>query len=100
MYNRLIRFINQNKLLNKCQFGLRSQHSTNLSLIYLVDKITKAIDEKEIVLGVFLDFSIAFDTINHRILFSKLNHYGIRGVALDWIKMIPTYFYKVKTVRI
>ena len=54
--------------------------------MYLVDKISKAIDEKEIVLGVFLDFSKAFDTINHKILFSKLNHYGIRGVALDWIQ--------------
>ena len=56
------------------------------ALIYLVDKIAKAIDEKEIVLGVFSDFSKAFDTINHKILFSKLNHYGIRGVALDWIQ--------------
>ena len=83
MYNRLISFINQHKLLNKFQFGFRS---TNLALIYLVDKIAKAIDEKEIVLGVFLDFSKAFDTINHTILFSKLNHYGIRGVTLGWIQ--------------
>ena len=86
MYNRLISFINQHKLLNKFQFGFRSQRSTNIALIYLVDKIAKAIDEKEIVLGVFLDFSKAFDTINHKKLFSKLNHYGIRGVALDWIQ--------------
>ena len=48
-------------------------------------KIAKAIDEKEIVLDVFLDFSKAFDTINHKIVFSKLNRYGIRGVPLDWI---------------
>ena len=86
MYNRLIRFINQHKLLNKFQFGFRSQHSTNLALIYLVDKIAKAIDEKEIVLAVFSDFSKAFDTINRNILFFKLNYYGIRGVALDWIQ--------------
>ena len=86
MYNRLISFINQQKLLNKFQFGFRSQHSTNLALIYLVDKIAKAIDDKEIVLGVFLDFSEDFDTINHKIVFSKLKHYGIRGVALDWIQ--------------
>ena len=86
MYNRLISFINQHKLLNKFQFGFRSQHSTKIALIYLVHKIAKAIDEKEIVLGVFLDFSKAFDTINHTILFSKLNHHGIRGVTLDWIQ--------------
>ena len=46
MYNRLISFINQHKLLNKFQFSFRSQQSTNLALIYLVDKIAKATDEK------------------------------------------------------
>ena len=86
MYSRLIRFVNQHKLLNKYQFGFRSQHSTNLALRYLAEKIAKAIDEKEIVLDVFLDFSKAFDAINHKIFLHKLNHYGIRGVALDWIE--------------
>ena len=85
MYNRLISFINKHKLLNKFQFGFRSKHSTKVALIYLIDNISKAINEKEIVIGVFLDFSKACDTINHNILFSKLNHYGIRGVALDWL---------------
>ena len=46
MYNRLISFINQHKLLNKSQFGFRYQNSKNLALIYLVCQIAKAIDEK------------------------------------------------------
>ena len=46
MYNRLINCINQHKLLNKFQFGFRSEYSTNLALIYRVDKIAKAIDER------------------------------------------------------
>ena len=46
MYNRLISFTNQHKLLNKFYFGFRSQHSTNLALIYRADKIAKAINEK------------------------------------------------------
>ena len=37
-------------------------------------------------MGVFLDISEAFDTLNHQILFAKLEHYGIRDVALQWFK--------------
>ena len=51
-----------------------------------MDKLTKALDNGELVLGVFLDFSKAFDTVNHVILLQKLNHYGIRGCALKWLE--------------
>ena len=52
----------------------------------VVDKLSEAIDKSNISIGVFLDLSKAFDTIKHDILLNKLNHYGIRGTALEWFR--------------
>ena len=49
-----------------------------------------ALDSDEFACGVSLDFQKAFDTVNHKKLISKLNHYGIRGIALDWFKSFLT----------
>ncbi len=45
-----------------------------------------AIEEKKFTIGIFLDLSKAFDTIGHSILPNKLEHNGIRGRALEWVK--------------
>ena len=84
-YNQLFSFITINNILYNYQFGFRPSHSTNLALTLLTDKITEAIDNKKIMAGVFLDFSKAFETVNHNILLNKLRHYGIQNSALDWI---------------
>ena len=72
MYNRLLAFVNKNKILYSNQFGFRVGHSPDLALMCLVDKISDALEEGKFVLGLFLDFSKAFDTVNHKILFEKL----------------------------
>ena len=52
----------------------------------MCDKISSAIDRREHAIGVLLDLSKAFDTVNHRILVEKLEYYGIRGLVLDLVK--------------
>ena len=82
VYNRLIVYITNNKLLYEYQFGFQKGKSTHLALILLVDKITEALDRGEGVIGIFLDFSKAFDTVDHNILKIKLEKYGIKDIAL------------------
>ena len=84
VYNRLTNFINTNEILYKHQFGFRPNHSTNIAHITLIDRIMKLLDNGDVVLGVFLDFSKAFDTVNHDILLRKLYRYGIRGIPHQW----------------
>ena len=86
MYNRLYSFIIKHDVLYKYQFGFRKGHSTNMALIVLVDKIMSALDNGDFVLGVFIDLSKAFDTVNHNILLDKLYKYGFRGICHDWLK--------------
>ena len=86
MYKRLTKFIDKYKLLYKLQFGFREQHSTYMPLILLMDKVTEALDNGNFVIGIFLDFRKAFDTVDHDILLDKLYRYGIRGIAHSWFK--------------
>ena len=86
MYNRLFSFITHNKLLYPLQHGFQPGHSTSMSLLDIQDQISKAIDNNKFSIGIFLDLAKAFDTVDHKILIAKLEHYGVRNIALDWFK--------------
>ena len=86
VYNRILSYLNDFHILCDNQYGFRKNHSTTHALIDLYDKISSALDRKEHAVGVFSDLSKAFDTVNHEIPFDKLYHYGICGLALDWVK--------------
>ena len=81
-YNRLLRFLNAFKILSDNQFGFRKHHSTAYTLACLLDKISSAIENKNYTVGIFIDLSKAFETVDHHILTSKHEHYGVRGTAL------------------
>ena len=91
MYNRLTSFIQKHDILYSKQFGFRKNHLTETAIIELVTKLTDAIDKNKFTAGKFLDLSKAFDTVNHLIIITKLQHYGIRGVALEWFKNYLTH---------
>ena len=59
--------------------------STSLALLELSEEITSALDKKKSTIGVFIDLKKTFDTIDHTLLFAKLRHCGVRGVAHDWL---------------
>ena len=86
MYERLLDFLNEHKILFQYQFGFRKNHSTLLALTVLIDKLIKSTENGDLVVGIFLDFSKASDIVDHSILLNKLHHYGIRGSALDWFR--------------
>ena len=85
IYTRVINYLNDFNVLYD-QYGIRKNRSPSLTLIDLCDRISSAFDRREHAIGVFLDLSKAFDTVNNVILFNKLEHYGIRGLSPEWVK--------------
>ena len=88
VYNQIYEYFVLNNLFFSSQYGFRTKHSTEDAAIELIDNIHEHLDRDpyDQVLAVFLDLSKAFDTIDYKILFRKLEHYGIQGAALKWIE--------------
>ena len=65
VYTRLHLFSNINNNISQQQFGFRHKHSTNHATTLLVRNIVDAFERKQLILGIFVDISKTFDTIDH-----------------------------------
>ena len=86
MFKRLYGYLESRNILYPLQFGFRQKCSTNHALIQITESIHNSTENNEFGCGIFIDLKKAFDTVNHSILLSKLNHYGVRGKAYDWFQ--------------
>ena len=86
VYNQIFQYFTINKLFKTNQYGFRAEHSTELALSDLIDRILLYLYQKKISITIFIDLSKAFDTIDHSILISKMKYFGINNTELDWIK--------------
>ena len=84
LHERVSDFLSKNSSLHPLQFGFRKYHSCEHALLAAKNEILQTLDKKHIAMLLLIDFSKAFDMVDHQILLYKLSHYGIRGVALNW----------------
>ncbi len=87
---RMNNFLLKTKALDPLQFGFRPKHSTTDAVTLLSKDILLAKEKKEYTLAVFCDLSKAFDSLNHDILFRKLERYGFRGNCMLLLKSYLT----------
>lgn len=86
MHAKLTSFFNKYHILNERQYGFQKNKSTSHAIFDLVRETMFGLNEKSYTTALFFDMSKAFDFVCHDLLLKKLEHCGVRGVVLKWIK--------------
>jgi hypothetical protein len=81
----LLEHLNKNILVEE-QFCFRTKTSTDVTIYKLTNEILKALNSKNSIGGIFCDLERASDCVNHKILLSKLEFYGVKGKAKLWFE--------------
>lgn len=90
MQKQLNNFLKENRILFDSQYGFRSGHSCEHALLEAQNFLNVTLDKNQIAALLLIDFSKAFDMVDHEILLNKLDHYGIRGINLSWFRSYLT----------
>ena len=78
-------YLHENGLFLDAQSAYRQYHSTETTMLRVINDLLLALDKGNEVILVLLDYSAAFDTINHEVFFKRLqDRYGIGGPVLKW----------------
>ena len=83
---RLNDYFLSNELLHCKQYGFRKNSTTELAVVHIVEELIDAGKKKNVNCSVFLDLAKAFNTVNHKILVSKLKCYNIKCSMLNFIE--------------
>lgn len=83
---RVTSFLSKWNVINESQYGFQRGKSTESALLNFINAVLEALDGSQRAVGVFCDLSRAFDCVNHQLLLLKLQYYGIRGIALNWVE--------------
>lgn len=84
MSRRLADHVNNNDILPSIQSGFRTNHSTTTALMKVTNDLVQNIDKSQTTFLVLLDYSKAFDVINHELLIAKLHYFHIHPAVLAW----------------
>ncbi len=91
MRNHLVKYLEDQNLLPDSQHGFRKGRSCLTQLIEHVDSVLKTLNDGDEVDVIYLDYSKAFDKVDHKILLKKMQLYGISGKVLKWIEAFLTH---------